>query len=182
MPNVVRHAQRPNYNMKALILIDIQNGLTKKKSLYNERLFLDSVNAAIKAYRDSDLKIIFVQHNNNQLKSSTYDWEIDQRIDKHENDMVVQKKHGNAFQKTDLKQMLLDFKINSITICGLVSHGCVKSTCLGGLAEGFETLLLKNGHTNWNKDAQIKIAATEEELNRNGILFEEFQYQPNDTN
>lgn len=40
--------------MKALILIDIQNRLTKKKTLNKERLFLDTVNAAIKSNRDSD--------------------------------------------------------------------------------------------------------------------------------
>ena len=158
--------------MKALILIDIQNELTKKKPLYNEDLFLDTINSAIKAYRISDSKIIFVQHNNNQLKNGTFNWEIDQRIDKHDNDIIVQKNHGNAFKKTDLKQILLDFNIDSITIGGLVSHGCVKATCLGGLAEGFNTLLLKNGHTNWSKDAQIKITATESMLNKNGVLIE----------
>ena len=167
--------------MKALILIDIQNGLTKKKTLYNESLFLDTVNSAIKSYRDSDSIIIFIQNNNNQLINGTFDWEIDHRIDKHEYDIVVQKYHGNAFQKTSLKQILLDFKIISITICGLVSHGCIKATCLGGLAEGFETTLLKNGHTNWNKDAQNKITTTESELINNGILIQEIEYQPNRT-
>lgn len=160
--------------MKALILIDIQNGLTKKKSLYNERLFFDTINSAIKAFRNSDAKIIFVQHNNNQLKNGTFDWEIDQRINKHDNDIVIQKKHANSFQKTDLKQILLDFKINSVTIGGLVSHGCIKATCLGGLAEGFEASLLKYGHTNWNKDAHIKIMTTESDLSKNGILIQEF--------
>ena len=157
--------------MKALILIDIQNGLTKRKSLYNEKLFFDIINSAIKNYRDSDSKIIFVQHNNNQLKSGTFDWEIDNRLDKDENDIVIQKKHGNAFQKTDLKTILLDLAVDAITIGGLVSHGCVKSTCLGGLAEGFKISLLKNGHTNWNKDASTKIIVTEDEMLENGVLI-----------
>lgn len=159
--------------MKALILIDIQNGLTKKKILHNERVFLDSVNSAIKAYRDSDFKIIFVQHNNNQLKNGSSDWEIDSRIDKQENDSVIQKKHGNAFQDTDLKATLAGFEINSITVGGLVSHGCVKATCLGGLSEGFEISLLKNGHTNWNKDAETKILETERELIKNGVIIKD---------
>jgi nicotinamidase-related amidase len=48
---------------------------------------------------------------------------------------------------------------------GLASHGCVKATCYGGIEEGFKTSLLKNGHTNWNKDAEIKISQTEKEVN-----------------
>lgn len=69
---------------------------------------------------------------------------------------MIQKKHGDAFQDTDLKATLTDFGITSITVGGLVSHGCVKATCLVGLLEGFEISLLKNGHTNWNKDAGKK--------------------------
>lgn len=159
--------------MRALILIDIQNGLTKKKILHNESVFLDLINSAIKAYRDADFKVIFVQHNNNQLKNGSSDWEIDSRIDKQENDYVIQKKHGNAFQDTDLKATLADFEINSITVGGLVSHGCVKAACLGGLSEGFEISLLKNGHTNWNKDADTKILETERELIRNGVIIKD---------
>ena len=157
--------------MRALILIDIQNGLTKKKTLYNERVFFDTINSAIKSYRNSDFKIIFVQHNNNQLKKDTSDWEIDKRIDKQENDFVIQKKHGDAFQDTDLKATLTDFGITSITVGGLVSHGCVKATCLGGLSEGFKISLLKNGHTNWNKDPDTKIWETENELIKNGVII-----------
>ena len=100
--------------------------------------------------------MIFVQHNNKQLKYNSSDWEIDARIDKQETDIVLQKKHGNAFQKTNLNNILLENKIKTITVGGLVSHGCVKPTCLGGLSEGFEVSLLKNRHTNWNKDAERK--------------------------
>lgn len=160
--------------MKALILVDIQNGLTKKKTLYNEKLFINSVNSAIKAFRNLKLKVVFIQHNNHQLKIGTYDWQIDDRIDRLENDIAIQKNHGNAFQNTDLKQILIDFNIDSIVIGGLVSHGCVKATCLGGLAEGFEIKLLRNGHTSWNKDAQAKIDDTETELLNAGIHTIEF--------
>jgi len=159
--------------MKALILIDIQNGLTKKRTLHNERLFFDTINNAIKNYRESGSKIIFMQHNNKQLKYNSADWEIDKRIDKQEIDIVVQKKHGNGFLNTDLKQILLDAKVKAITVGGLVSHGCVKASCLGGLSQGFETSVLKNGHTNWNKDSENKISETENELIIKGVLLYE---------
>lgn len=150
--------------MKALILIDIQKGLTKRKILHNEKLFFDSINEAIKDYRNSDSKIIFVQHNNHQLKNGNSDWEIDERINKQKNDIIIQKNHGNAFQKTNLKELLWDSKIDHITIGGLTSHGCVKATCMRGIAEGFKTSLLENGHTNWNKDAETKILETERQI------------------
>lgn len=155
--------------MKALILIDIQNGLTKTKNLYQEELFFYTINSAIEVYRKLGLKIIFVQHNNNQLQKDTLAWEIDQRVGKLENDWEIQKEHGNAFQDTGLKIVLSELGINQITVGGLVSHGCVKATCLGGLAEGYDISLLKNGHTNWNKDAKEKIEKTENELVKAGV-------------
>lgn len=158
--------------MKVLIVIDIQNGLTTIKKLYNEKMFIDTINRAIDVYRKSEFKIIFVQHNNMQLRKDSFDWEIDQRLDKRVNDIVIQKKHGNAFMESDLKTTLISFGIKQITIGGLVSHGCVKATCLGGIAEGFETSILKNGHTNWNKDAKAKIDQTEKELIENGVKIE----------
>jgi nicotinamidase-related amidase len=63
----------------------------------------------------------------------------------------------------------LDHNIKTITTGGLVSHGCVKATCPGGLSEEFEILLLENGHTNWNKDAESKITETENELINTGV-------------
>ena len=168
-PLIIQH------KMKTLILVDLQNGLTKKRTLHNEKLFFDTINAAIKNFREADYKIIFVQHNNKQLKYNSSDWAIDERIDKQKIDIVVQKKHGNAFLDTDLKQILLDAKIKAITVGGLVSHGCVKATCLGGLSEGFDTSILKNGHTNWNKNAESKITEAEKELIKKRVLLYEIK-------
>ena len=39
--------------MKALLVVDIQVGLTKRKELYNETLFIETVNNAIVRYRES---------------------------------------------------------------------------------------------------------------------------------
>ena len=168
--------------MRALIIVDIQNGLTKKKILYNELMFFHTVNTSIKAYRDFGFKIIFIQHNNMQIKNASSDWEIDHRITKMEYDCVIQKRHGNAFKDTNLKTTLINLGVKSITVCGLVSHGCIKATCLGGLSEGFETCLLKYGHTNWNNDAEIKVLETEQELIKKGVMIEDVNNLSVDTN
>jgi nicotinamidase-related amidase len=103
------------------------------------------------------------------LKEYTYDWEIDDRIDIRENDLILQKNHGNAFLETNLKAILSERGITEIVVCGLVSHGCVKATCIGGQKSGFQTALLRNGHTNWDKNAEIKKYLTEIELVERGI-------------
>jgi len=160
--------------MKALLIIDIQNGLTKRK-LHNFSLFVQAINHSINTFREAKDMIIFIQHNNKQLKYSTDDWKIDERIDKRNNDLTIQKFHGNAFLETDLESILRGKNIIEIVVCGLVSHGCVKATCLGGLKLGFKTAILKNGHTSWDKNAEMMINLVENELVEKGVEIIEIQ-------
>lgn len=81
----------------------------------------------------------------------------------------MQKQHGNSFEKTGLKSLLESRGVQEILVCGLVTHGCVRSTCIGGVREGFATRLLANGHSNWHAFAELKIAETESELRRLGV-------------
>jgi nicotinamidase-related amidase len=155
--------------MKALLVIDIQNGLTKKRPIHEFSLFTHTINSSINAYREAGNLIVFIQHNNKQLKELTDDWKIDDRIDKRDSDLTIQKNHGSAFSETILENILSKRNIKEIVVCGLVSHGCVRATCLEGLRLGFQTALLKNGHTNWNKDAENKKKLVETELFEKGI-------------
>lgn len=154
--------------MRALIVIDIQAGLTKKK-IFNCGLFFETVSSALRKSRENGDLVVFVQHSNNQLIEETADWEIDDRLDVRDGDLRIRKKHGNAFEKTDLKAILLQKGIRDILACGMVTHGCVKATCLGGLEEGFRVSLIENGHTNWNRDAGKKISETESLLKSKGV-------------
>ncbi len=155
--------------MKALLVVDVQEGLTKRKKLYNEQLFIETVNSAINNFREQGNIVILFQHNNKRLVKGTQEWEIDSRIDKRKEDIVLQKSHADAFEKTDLQNILKENNIEEITISGLVSHGCVKRTCIGGIKRGFRTYLLAKGHTNWDKDAEQKISSTEAELRKSGV-------------
>jgi len=155
--------------MKAFLIVDIQIGLTQKKDLFNETSFFETVNSALEKYRESGDLIIFIQHNNKQLIKGEKDWKIDARLAMNTNDIYLQKQHGNAFKNTELKSLLESNKVKEILVCGLVSHGCVQATCIGGKEAGFITALLKNGHTNWNKDAEIKISKTESDLEKKGV-------------
>ena len=112
--------------MKTILIIDIQNGLTKKKALYNELCFIENVNSAIKKYHESEFDVIFIQHNNKQLIQGTPDWEIDNRLYFKKEDVKLQKRHGNAFQNTDLKTILDNKEIKEVTVCGLVSTVVLK--------------------------------------------------------
>jgi nicotinamidase-related amidase len=150
--------------MKALIVVDIQKGLTKRRGFYNTDQFFRTVNSAIEHYRSKGLPIIYIQHINKMLIPNTTDWEIDDRVIMCSEGIVLQKKHGNAFTNTDLDSMLKSNHVDEILVCGLSTQHCVKFTCLGGVKNCFSVSILKNGHSNWAKNAEELVSKTEEEL------------------
>lgn len=154
---------------RALLVIDVQNGLTKKKSIYNYNLFIATINQAILKFRNKAEIIIFVQHNNKILIPGSFEWEIDYSVKKFSGDPIIQKKQGDAFKSPELIMLLRSFNVNEIIVSGIASNGCVKNTCLGGKNHGFVIKLLKNGHTNWHKSAVQISEKTMSELSALGI-------------
>jgi nicotinamidase-related amidase len=51
---------------------------------------------------------------------------------------------------------------------GLVTHGCVKATCLGALQLGYDVTLVKDGHSSYSKDASRLIEEWNQKLNAQG--------------
>ena len=154
--------------MEALIIIDVQNGLVEK-NIYEKEHFLENINKAIIENRNKNNSIIFIQHNSKTLKNGSNEWKIYSGLNKNEKDIIIQKKHGSAFKETNLKQLLNENKIKNIIICGLVSNGCVYFSCKDGIENGFNVKLIKNGHSNWLKDAENKKNEVNNELENIGI-------------
>ena len=159
--------------MKALLAIDIQQDLTNRK-LYKKELFLETVNSAIDEYRKNGDLIIFVQHENNQLVKGTGGWELEESLHTNDLDSYFGKAKADAFSSKELREFLDVNGIKDVLVCGLVSHGCVACTVKGGLSLGYNMSLLKDGHTNWQKDAAGKVSSTEEKLAGMGVKILEY--------
>lgn len=103
------------------------------------------------------------------LAENTTKREIDDSIRFRKDLDRFHKVHGNGFEKTGLKDYLARKFINGVLVYGLVSHGCVKATCMGALEAGFKASILENGHSCWSSDAKDKIGCVEGELELLGI-------------
>lgn len=158
--------------MEALIVVDVQNWLMNKP-LMNKKDLIDIINKAIKHFRDKNNQIIFVQHNNKYLVYSTKEWELFPELDYREEDIIIQKEHGDAFENTELIEILKNKNISEVSICGLVSNGCIKATCIGGLNRQLKVKLIKNGHSNWNKKAKEIIDQINNEMMEKEIMIYE---------
>ena len=154
--------------MRALLLIDIQSGLTKRK-LYNKELFLRTINQAIDNFRKEGLIVIFIQHENKQLLKGTEDWQIDNSINVEDDDYRFEKQHASAFSSCEFVSFIKERSISELVVGGLVSHGCVAHTCKSGLELGLDISLLENGHTSWGNDAKAKVEKAQTALIELGV-------------
>ena len=150
----------------ALLVIDVQNGLFGKSTpIYHADRLLDNICALIERAHCSVVPVFFIQHSTkNNLVEGSDDWFLHPRLIPQAADPVIQKHHGSAFEDTSLAGELEARDIGTIVVMGLVTHGCVKATCLDAHRMGYRVILARDGHSNFHKHAEQVIAEWNEKL------------------
>lgn len=88
---------------------------------------------------------------------------------------IIHKRHGNSFEDTTLQEQLIERGVSRVVVTGLVTHGCVKATCLGALEAGYKVMLVSDAHSNFSKDAPKVIEKWNQELSNKGTILVETQ-------
>lgn len=142
-------------NRTALLVIDVQNGLfTRPRPIYREKEFLATVNSLLDQARKAGSPVFIVKHENNSLLPKGSDaWNVHPSIKTGPDDIVIEKKKPSSFLGTSLGKELARLGITRIVLCGLVTHGCVKSTCIDALEKKFSVVLVADGHSSFHEDA-----------------------------
>ena len=156
----------------ALLVIDLQHGLFHKSApIYRAGPLLDTIDTLIERARSAGALVIMVQHASDKvLPFGSPDWQLHPRLLPAERDLVLHKQHGNAFEDTPLQAELAARGIGRLIITGLVTHGCVKATCLGALALGYDVVLAEDGHSSYSKDAAKLIEEWNRKLGEAGVV------------
>ena len=139
----------------ALLVIDVQQGLFKKSTpIYRPHELLENINLLVERAHAVAAPVVYVQHSAaKQLVKGSPDWQLHPDLRPLRLDFIVHKEHGNAFIATPLQDILQARGVQSVVICGLVTHGCVRATCLGALELGYRVLLAGDAHSSYSKDA-----------------------------
>lgn len=151
-----------------LMVIDVQQGLFGKSTpIYRADSLLNTLAMLIDRAHASGWLVVYVQHASDKvLPFGSDDWQLHARLHPGPKDLVIHKQHGNAFEDTPLHAALAERGIGRgsgrVVVTGLVTHGCVKATCLGALELGYSVTLVADAHSSYSKDAARLI----EEWNR----------------
>lgn len=77
------------------------------------------------------------------LRTGTPEVELDSRLGRREDEGVVVKKYASAFFGTDLVSRLNSRRIDTLLLAGCTTSGCVRSTAVDGLQNGFRTMVVR---------------------------------------
>jgi nicotinamidase-related amidase len=142
-------------NSTALLVIDVQQGLFKKSSpIYNAEALLENINLLVDLAHQAGVPVFYIQHSGgSSLVKGTPDWRFHPEIQPQKIDTIVHKQHGNAFEDTNLDQLLQSRDISCLVVTGLLTDGCVRASCLGALKQGYSVVLAKDGHSTYSRQA-----------------------------
>ncbi len=134
---------------KALVVIDIQNDITK-----NYKEVIGNINTAIDWAAAQDLPVVYIKHNNlsagtRTFKPDTYGAELvpDMKI---VSENIFTKTKGNALTSEAFASFITENGINEFYIAGADAVACVKSTCYNMTKEGYTVHVLSDCITSYD--------------------------------
>lgn len=139
----------------ALLVIDVQQGLFKKSTpIYLADQLLENIALLVDQAHQAGVPVFYIQHSEpRNLVEGSPDWQLHPKLQPQSTDNFIHKQHSNAFEGTDLDNVLQSQNITCLLVAGLVTHGCVKATCIGARQLGYRVILVKDGHSSYSQQA-----------------------------
>lgn len=134
----------------ALVVIDLQNGITK-----NYREIIEKVNAAIDWAVQKELHVVYIQHNNlsdgtRTFKPGTHGAELVPEM-KMVSDYIFTKSKSNALTSEAFAAFIQECGITEFYIAGADATACIKSTCFNMAKSGYIVHVLSDCITSYDK-------------------------------
>ena len=134
---------------KALVVIDIQNDITK-----HYRDIIDNINAAIDWAADLGMTVIYIKHNNlspgtRTFKPDTRGAELAPELKVVSNHIFVKTK-ANALTSEPFSEFIRSKDIREYYIAGADATACVKSTCFNMTKAGYAVHVISDCVTSYD--------------------------------
>lgn len=135
---------------KALVVIDIQNDITK-----NYKEIIDNINALIDWAVSNNIYIVYIRHENlsagtRTFKPNTHGAELASDL-KIVSANVFTKSKGNALTSEGFVNFINENEISNFYIAGADAVACVKSTCYNLRKANYDVNVLSDCITSYDK-------------------------------
>ena len=136
---------------EALLVIDMQQGsFTSQTPRFDTEGVVRRINALAQLFRDSDLPVIFIQHDGTKMKEfipQTTEWKLLDSLVVKWTDIFIDKTANDAFYNTALQTQLQAANVDTLYITGCATDFCVESTIQSALTKDYHIVVMKDGHT-----------------------------------
>ncbi len=155
----------------AMLVIDVQQGLFAKSTpIYKADELLSHIGTLVDRAHRAGAPVFYVQHSAQKwLVKGSDEWQLHPRLHPLDADHIVHKCHGNAFEGTTLQEELEALRIRRLVVTSLVTHGCVRATCMGAHQLGYPVILVSDGHSSFHKQAGKLIEEWNQKLSEGGV-------------
>ncbi|MBV38913.1 MAG: N-carbamoylsarcosine amidase [Rhodospirillaceae bacterium] len=163
----------------ALVVIDMANAWTREDNAFTcegMETVIPALNEVLAAFRAKGLPIIFTTTAYEIIEGEHSDmglWgrkipaevlcagseavEIDTRLERRDDEMLIVKKQASAFRGTNLQSYLTACGVDTVVVTGATASACVRATVEDAIADGFRPIIVREcigdriaGAVEWN--------------------------------
>lgn len=129
----------------ALIVIDVQNDVVA--DAYRRAETLGNINVLVSRARESGTPVVWVQHSDGEMAKGSAAWDIVPELEPAAGEPLIHKVYGDAFEATDLEEVLGAAGVGRLVVSGAQSDACIRSTVHGAFTRGYDVTLVSDAHT-----------------------------------
>ena len=141
-------AGRPNM---ALMVVDAQAGVVA--AAFERDRVVANIRSVVGKARAARVPVIWVRHASQHLKPGGNAWQIVPQLSPALSESMVEKLYPDAFEETGLEDVLARLKVGRLFVTGAQSDECIRSTLHGGIARGYDVILVGDAHTTEDQTA-----------------------------
>ncbi len=133
---------RPN---TALLVVDVQKEVVE--AAHERDVVVARVGELVGRAREEGVPVVWVQHSDEHIEYGSDGWRIVPELAPAEDEALVEKSYGDAFEDTDLEAVLAGLEVGRLVVAGAETDACIRSTLHGALVRGYDTTLVSDAHT-----------------------------------
>jgi nicotinamidase-related amidase len=133
---------RPN---TALLVLDMQKGVVD--GVLQRDAVIANIGTLVERARSEGASVVWVQHSDARLERGSEAWEYVPELSRHEAEPLVHKNYGDAFEGTDLEDVLARAGVGRLVVTGAQTDACIRSTIHGAFTRGYDVTLVKDAHS-----------------------------------
>ncbi|SEQ30114.1 cysteine hydrolase family protein [Microlunatus flavus] len=129
----------------ALLVIDVQNGVMAAS--LDSAAVVERIAGLVERAREEGVPVVWVQHSSEELPRGSEQWEYVPGLQRADGEALVHKQYGDAFEDTDLEDVLAAAGAGRLVVAGAQTDACIRSTIHSGFTRGYDVTLVGDAHT-----------------------------------